>query len=215
MLVAYSMIDKKALTKVLKTNRNDAIVLLVTMLTTIFAPHLEQAIYAGVVISIFLYLKDSGVVIVKTFDTVRGSDGGFVEQIVNGQNTSTSIFQLEGNLYFGSSADLEKKLSDAYSDSKVFLIRFKGVSIIDITALEVIEAFINRSLEEDKRVILSGVTPKILNMLDKMQIINHVGKENIFMDEDEVFGTSAKTLDEAGSFVRNMSYQTEKRSVQV
>lgn len=53
------------------------------------------------------------------------------------------------------------------------------------------------------------IAPKILNMLDKMQIINHVGKENIFMDEDEVFCTSAKALDEAGSFVRNMSYRSE------
>ncbi|HUS88252.1 MAG TPA: sodium-independent anion transporter, partial [Desulfosporosinus sp.] len=115
--------------------------------------------------------------------------------------------QLEGNLYFGSSADLEKKLSDSYSDSKVFLIRFKGVSIIDITALEVIEAFINRSLEVDKRVILSGVTPKILKMLNKMHIVDHVGKENIFMEEDEVFSTSRKTLDKASSYDRNVSYK--------
>ena len=208
MIVAYSMIDKKTLKKVLTTNRNDAIVLLATMLTTIFAPHLEQAIYAGVTISILLYLKDSGVAIVKTFEPVRGSDGRFVEQIVNGQSTSSiSIFQLEGNLYFGSSADLEKKLSDSYSDSKVFLIRFKGVSIIDITALEVIEAFINRSLEVDKRVILSGVTPKILKMLNKMHIVDHVGKENIFMEEDEVFSTSRKTLDKASSYDRNVSYK--------
>ena len=81
MLVAYSMIDKKALKKVLTTNRSDAIVLLVTAFTTIFAPHLEQATYAGVAISILLYLKDSGV-IVKTFNGIRGSGGGFVEQIV-------------------------------------------------------------------------------------------------------------------------------------
>jgi len=214
MLVAYSMVDKKALTKVLTTNRNDAIVLLVTMLTTIFAPHLEQAIYAGVAISLLLYLKDSGVASVKTLKSVRGSDGCFVEQIFNEQDTSISILQLEGNLYFGSSADLDKKLSDSYSDSEVFLIRFKGVSIIDITAIEVIEAFINRSLQEDKRVILTGVTPKILKMLHKMHIIEHVGKENIFMEDDEVFTTSGKALDEGNPFVRNVSYKTEERSIQ-
>ncbi|MDO0824594.1 SulP family inorganic anion transporter [Desulfosporosinus nitroreducens] len=214
MLVAYSMIDKKALAKVLTTNRNDAAVLLVTMLTTVFAPHLEQAIYAGVAISLLLYLKDSGVATVRTLEPVRGNDGQFVEQIGNGQDTSISILQLEGNLYFGSSADLDKKLSDSYSNSKVFLIRFKSVLIIDITALEVIEGFINRALEEEKRVILSGVTPKILRMLDKMHIVNHVGQENIFMEDDEVFATSGKALDEASSFVRNVSYKTEKRSAQ-
>ncbi|HBV89315.1 MAG TPA: sodium-independent anion transporter [Desulfosporosinus sp.] len=214
MLVAYSMIDKRALAKVITTNRNDGIVLLVTMLTTIFAPHLEQAIYAGVAISIVLYLKDTGVAVVRNLEPVRGTDGRFVEQIGNGQDTSISILQLEGNLYFGSSADLDKKLSDSYSNSKVFLVRFKSVAIIDITALEVIESFINRALEEEKRVILSGVTPNILRMLNKMHIVDHVGKENIFMEDDEVFATSGKALDEASSFVRSVSYKTEKRSTQ-
>jgi len=215
MLVAYSMIDKKALKKVLTTNRNDAIVLLVTMLTTIFAHHLEQAIYAGVAISLLLYLKDSGVASVKVLESVRGSEGRLVEQSVNGQNTAISTFQLEGNLYFGSSADLDRKLSDSYSDSKIFNIRFTGVSIIDITALEVIEAFISRALLEDKRVILSGLTPKILKMLHKMHIVDHVGKENIFMDDDEVFATSGMGLDEVNSYDRNVNYKTEERTVQI
>ncbi|CCO09461.1 SulP family inorganic anion transporter [Desulforamulus hydrothermalis] len=213
MVVAYSMIDKKALVKVLKTNRNDAAVLLVTMLTTIFAPELEQAIYAGVALSLILYLKDSGVAGVKTLAPVRVSDGRFVEQTINGENPSISIFQLEGNLYFGSASDLEKKLSDNYSDAKVFLIRFKGISVIDITALEVIESFINRAQSDGKRVMLSGVSPKIYRMLEKMHIIDHVGSNNVFMEEDEVFATSGKVLDEASSFVRNIGYSTQERTV--
>ena len=214
MVVAYSMIDKKALVKVLKTNRSDALVLLVTMLTTIFAPELEQAIYAGVALSLLLYLKESGSASVKTLAPVRAADGRFVEQVVNGDNPSISIFQLEGNLYFGSSADLEKKLTDGYSDSKVFLIRFKGISVIDITALEVVEAFVTRALGDGKRVILSGVTPKIHKMMDKMHMIEHVGAENVFMEDDEVFATSGKALDEASSFVRNVSYSTQERVAQ-
>lgn len=198
MLVAYTMVDKKALKKVLTTNRNDAIVLLVTMLTTIFAPHLEQAIYAGVAISILLYLKDSGAASVISLES----------------NKSISILQLEGNLYFGSSADLDKKLSEFYTDSEVFLIRFKGVSIIDITALEVIETFINRSLQENRRVILSGITPKIQKMLNKMRIIELVGKENIFIEDEEVLVPSGKALEGVNPFVRNVSYKNGERSVQ-
>ncbi|MEG6521658.1 SulP family inorganic anion transporter [Desulfotomaculum sp. 1211_IL3151] len=210
MVVAYSMIDKKALVKVVKTNRNDAVVLLVTMFTTILAPELEQAIYAGVALSLILYLKDSGVATVKTLAPVKANDGRFVEQSINGQSPSIAIFQLEGNLYFGSSADLERKLSDGYSDSKVFMIRFKGISVIDITALEVVEAFINRAHGDGKRVILTGVSPRILKMLDKMHIVEHIGKENIFMEDDEVFATSGKPLDEASSFVRKVSYSNQE-----
>ncbi|KGK90043.1 sulfate permease [Desulfosporosinus sp. HMP52] len=214
MVVAYSMIDKRALVKVITTNRNDAIVLLVTMLTTIFAPHLEQAIYAGVAVSVILYLKDSAVATVRTLETVRGSNGQFIEQVACKNDTAVAIHQLEGNLYFGSSADLDKKLSDSFPNSKVYLIRFKGVSIIDITAMEVIETYIDRALKEEKRVILSGVTPKILGMLKKMNIVDHVGKENIYMEEDEVFASSEKAIEHANSFVRNVSYTSENRSAQ-
>ncbi|AEG60119.1 SulP family inorganic anion transporter [Desulforamulus ruminis] len=220
MVVAYSMIDKKAMVKVLKTNRNDAVVLLVTMLTTIFAPELEYAIYAGVALSLLLYLKDSGVASVRTLAPIQASDGRFVEREINGEkNTaeaqSISIIQLEGNLYFGSASDLEKKLSEAYNDSKVYLIRFKGGAIIDITALEVIESFINRAMGDGRRIILSGVTPKLHKMLDKMHIIHHVGEENIFMEDDEVFASSGKALDEASSFVRKISYNVQEKAVQI
>ncbi|SDH69555.1 SulP family inorganic anion transporter [Desulfosporosinus hippei] len=214
MVVAYSMIDKRALVKVITTNRNDAIVLLVTMLTTIFAPHLEQAIYAGVAVSVILYLKDSAVATVITLETVRGNNGQFIEQLACKNDTAVAIHQLEGNLYFGSSADLDKKLSDSFPNSIVYLIRFKGVSIIDITAMEVIETYIDRALKEEKKVILSGVTPKILGMLKKMNVVDHVGKENIYMEEDEVFASSEKAIEHANSFVRNVSYTSENRSAQ-
>ncbi|AEF94036.1 sulphate transporter [Desulfotomaculum nigrificans CO-1-SRB] len=219
MVVAYSMIDKKAVAKVLKTNRNDAIVLVVTALTTILAPELEDAIYAGVAISLILYLKDSGVASVRTLTPVQASDGRFVEQEFNGQRSISgeqpiSIIQLEGNLYFGSSADLENKLNNAFNDAKVFLIRFKGVGVIDITALEVIEAFINRAQSDGRKVILSGVDAKLYKMLEKMHIVHHIGEENIFMSEDEVFASSGKALEEASSFVRSVNYSVQERTVQ-
>ncbi|RYD06612.1 hypothetical protein N752_02785 [Desulforamulus aquiferis] len=215
MVVAYSMVDKKALVKVLKTNFNDAVVLLVTMFTTIFAPHLEQAIYAGVATSLLLYLKDSGVAGVRTLAPIQATDGRFVEQEINGERPSIAIIQLEGSLYFGSASDLEKKLSEAYGESKVYLVRFKGVSVIDITALEVIEAFINRGMADGNRVILSGVTPKIHRMLERMHVIKHIGEENIFTQEDEVFASSGKALEEANSFVRSVSYSVKERPIQI
>lgn len=205
MVVAYSMIDKKAVAKVFKSNINDAIVMTVTALTTVFAHELEYAIYAGVAISLLLYLKDTGTASVRRL-APAGNDGGFMEYEIENTPQSTnplvSIIQLEGNLYFGSSADLENKLTSAYNDSKVFILRFKNVLAADITALEVIESFISRAQRDGNNVILSDVSPEIKKMMEKAHIIHHVGEENVFMTEQEIFASSTKALDKANAWLR-------------
>jgi SulP family sulfate permease len=213
MTVAYSMIDKKAVVKVLKTNKNDAIVLLVTMLTVIFAHELEYGIYAGVAVSLILYLKDSGVSQVRALNPVQtpsgqlvqGTDGGGIGTV----NPPISIIQLQGNLYFGCSADLEEKLSTVHSQAEVYIIRFAEVSIVDITAMEIVENFINHVKHDGKRVILSGVNDNVYYMLEKMNITKHIGEENIFRLGDETVAFSGKPVTEASNYLQKINYSAD------
>ncbi|WP_114638021.1 SulP family inorganic anion transporter [Desulfolucanica intricata] len=205
MTVAYSMIDKKAIRKVLKTNKNDAFVLCITFLMTVLAPELEYAIYSGVALSLLLYLKDTASVSVKRLVPVKDSNGKFVEYEVGAkydqsQSSPISIIQIEGNLYFGSSSDLESKLDAAHSDSKVVIVRFKGVSAIDITSLEIIENFVHKTLHEGKKVMLYGVNQQVKEQLEKGHVISLVGEDNVFMSEEDMFVPSAKTLEQANSY---------------
>ncbi len=67
MVVAYSMINFRALIRVVKCNRNDAIILWATLLTTVLAEHLEYAIYAGLTVSIILFLRETSSVNLKLY----------------------------------------------------------------------------------------------------------------------------------------------------
>ncbi|ACV61867.1 sulphate transporter [Desulfofarcimen acetoxidans DSM 771] len=205
MIVAYSMIDKKAVKKVLTSNRNDAIVMTVTFLTTILAPELEQAIYAGLAISILLYLRDTGSVYVKRLVPVKDSEGKYVEHEVDAHYDETqcplvSVVQIEGNLYFGSASDLESKLDAAFNNSKVFILRFKGVGMIDLTSLEIIEHFIHKALHDNKKVMLYGVNENVRKQLEKGHVVSMVGEENVFTSEEDVFVPSSKTLNQANNY---------------
>lgn len=206
MMVAYSLVDKKALVKVYKSNKNDALVLIVTALTTILAPDLEDAIYAGMAISVILFLRESGSASVRVL--VPGEDGlgRFVEYSTDDQrkpkNSPVSIIQLEGSLYFGCAADLGHKLEEAYSDSKAFILRFDNVTAADISAIEVIEHFVNRATSEGKKVMLSGVSPDIKKIIEKCHLIDHIGPENIFMSEKVVFAPSTRSLEAAYHFIK-------------
>ncbi|KJS15259.1 MAG: sulfate permease [Peptococcaceae bacterium BRH_c4b] len=206
MVVAYSMVDKNAVSKVFKSNRNDAIVMTITCITTILAPELEYAIYAGIAISILLYLKETGAASVRRFAPLEGSPGQLIDYNAcgNGQtvNSTISVVQLDGNLYFGSSADLEHKLNEVYCEARVFVIKFTGVTMMDITSLEVIESFITRALKGGKKILLCDVRPAIKALMDKGHIISMVGEENVFVTEEEVLASSAKALDKADAWLR-------------
>lgn len=196
MVVAYSMVDGNAVKKVFTSNRNDAMVLVVTFLATVLAPHLEYAIYSGVAISILLFLKNTGNATVRLLEA---GDGSAIKEVASGSSAGSGqaivTIQLEGSLYFGSSMDLDEKLGGSYrEDARVYIIRMKHVAFIDITSLEIIETFIKRALRDGKKVILSGVQRELAGMLDKAHITALVGRENIFMSESEAFGSLIKAL---------------------
>jgi SulP family sulfate permease len=208
MVVAYSMVDKKAVARVFKSNPNDGIVLSVTFLTTILAPELEYAIYAGIAISVILFLRDTGTATVRLL--VPGEDGlgRFVEYNLHDvprvkDDTPVSVIQLEGKLYFGSAADLEHKLDCAYTDSKVFVLRFNNVTDMDISSIEIVENFISRADREGKKVLFSGVRPEIRKRIEKCNLISHMGPENIFPAEREIFSSSRQTLQAAYHYIRD------------
>jgi sulfate permease, SulP family len=197
MVVAYSMINFRALVKVIKCNRNDAIILWVTFLTTIFAEHLEYAIYAGLAISIILFLRETSAVHIKLFIPGENNDEPSSEYEIDwgylrSHQPPTIIVAFVGSLYFGSAADLEAKLKDIYEHGSSFVLRFNSLSAIDITSLEVLENFITRAAREDKKVALYGVHPDLMIMLIRSNILGHVGEENVFSPEDEMLATSCR-----------------------
>ncbi|MHB8158504.1 MAG: SulP family inorganic anion transporter, partial [Desulfocucumaceae bacterium] len=216
MVVAYSMIDKNAVKKVFSSNKNDGMVLVVTFLTTIFSPDLEYAIYFGVLISIVLFLKNTGNAGVHMLEAT--GQGNFIEIGPDEKPVSGGAIKainLEGSLYFGSAMDLDEKMNRMYSaESRVFVINFKHVSYIDITALEIIESFIKRARNEERRVILCGVSDQILISLEKGHILGLVGAEAVFMCEREIFGSLRKSL-AAAHLLSEMPGQVLRPAVEV
>lgn len=215
MVVAYSMIDKNAVRKVLTSNRNDAAVLVVTFLATILAPDLEYAIYSGVIISIALYLKNTGAAGVRLLE--GDSPGGFREaDLSTAAGSSVTAIDLGGDLYFGSSMDLDEKLERASSvGSRVMVVNMGSVSSIDVTSLEIIENFVKRSSKEGRKVIISGVRPGIYRSLEKAHITGLVGKDSVFMSEREIFGSLARSLSAAEAYLKEMPAAALQTAAQV
>ncbi|MFZ5595981.1 MAG: SulP family inorganic anion transporter [Bacillota bacterium] len=203
MVVAYSMVDKDAVRKVFTSNKSDASVMVVTFLTTILAPDLEDAIYAGVLISIVLFLGRTGN---ADMTLLEETEEGIVARGAGEPCGAIATVQLEGNLYFGSSMDLDEKLSStSASGARVLIVNLKHVSFIDVTSLEVIENFIARASNNGQKVILCDIHSRIMPLLEKAHIIDAVGKENVFMAEKEILGSLAKSLSAAKQWLEELA----------
>ncbi|MFA7467639.1 MAG: SulP family inorganic anion transporter [Desulfotomaculaceae bacterium] len=210
MVVAYSMVDKNAFRKVFKSNKNDAAIMTVTFLTTILAPELEYAIYAGILISLFLYLKNNGHATVRMLSLFDKEGSKISETNVQPKSSlplglPIAIIQLDGNLYFGNASDLEEKLNLTRGNAKVYILKFKGVSLIDITAMEVIENFIEKVQHEGKKVLLCGICPELKESMERCHITNCVGEHNVFLADNVVYKSLASSLRRAEALLSGIA----------
>lgn len=205
MVIAYNMVNKKEIKKVSKAGKSDMIVMWITIIATVFMPDLDYAIYMGIIISIILYLKDTNTVPVKILTPPQNNKFNFKEKEIYSldQKVDILIIQLEGNLYFGSAYDLENKLDSLNGKAKVFILRMKRVSTIDITALDALKVFIKRAKESGSQIILCGVKSGLNTVLINTNLLGEIGSENIFMSEEEIFASSMRALDRAKEIINN------------
>ncbi|MDR3586789.1 MAG: STAS domain-containing protein, partial [Desulfosporosinus sp.] len=200
-VTGYNLIDKKEIKKVVKAGilSSDSIAMWVTAFLVIVLLNLDYAIYAGIGLSIVLYLKDTNKAPIKLLIPSQGTDSQIIEQEIISVNEKVDvlIIQLEGNLYFGAASDLSEKLESIVTKSRVFILRMKYVTTIDLTSLSALKVFIRNVREAGGILIISGVKPDLDVMLKKSNMGSDIGLDNIFMSENEVFASSTNALERA------------------
>lgn len=216
LVTAYSLVDKDEIKKIVKVGKfnSDSIAMWVTCLATILMPDLDYAIYTGIALSVILYLRDTNKVSVKILIPTKGKGFQIIEQEVKSvkEKVDILIIQLEGNLYFGSASDLEEKLSDLVDRSKVFILRMKYVTNIDLTALNAIKVFIRTVKETGGNLIISGVKSEHELILKNSKLIYDVASENIFMSEDEILASSTNALERAKAILNLKNEDKSEKS---
>lgn len=201
MYTGYGLIDKEEIKKVVRAGMlsSDSISMWVTCVLVIILPSLDYAIYAGIAVSIVLYLKDTNKAPVKLLIPSPGRGSQVIEQEIKSVKGKVDvlIIQLEGNLYFGAAADLAEKLESFISKSRVFILRMKYVTTIDLTSLSALKVFIRNVRESDGILLISGVNSELNLFFKKTNLETDIGIENIFRSEDEVFAATTNDLQKA------------------
>jgi sulfate permease, SulP family len=174
MVIAYSMIDRKAIALSFKATKADRAVLIATMLSTLLL-ELEIAVYVGVILSIVLFLRKVSVpqvykVMPRVIDNKLYRDCG------DSRNCpQISIYQVEGALFFGAINELEERFHDLEEGkNKVIIMRMKSIHLLDATGAHALIKFLDVCKERKIQVILTGVLSDIRIVFDRLGIIDKV-----------------------------------------
>ncbi|MDE6267845.1 MAG: sulfate permease [Muribaculaceae bacterium] len=182
-MVAYNMSGWRTVAHIFKSPKSDVSVLLVTFfLTVIF--DLTIAIEIGLLLAIVLFLKRvMGNTTIKVYseqlDAAEGTDLTTHEVLEVAKGVS--VYEIEGPFFFGIATKFDELMRSTLVDKpKVRIIRMRKVPFIDSTGLHNLELLITSSRAEGIDVVLSGVNPTVMHVLERDGVNHLLGPNHIF-----------------------------------
>ena len=191
--VAWNMAGIPAIKALLKGQKSDICVLAVTFIITVFID-LTVAIEIGLGFAAFFFIKkmiDVSEVQEKRENIITGIDA-------SGNTTEYSIpenvlvYDIEGPLFFGTVRKFEMAVERAAISCKALILNMESTIYLDaggIRALEQCKAACDR---KGIKIILSGIHTQPYILFEKTEMVNKIGRENIFGEIQEAIDYASK-----------------------
>ena len=181
-VVSYNMSEWRSFRAILRNPKSDIIVLLVTFfLTVIF--DLTVAIEVGVLIACLLCMKRMAEttnvsVLSDEIDPNADSDvQGNLDHLTIPEGVK--VYEINGPYFFGIGNKFEEMMGDMGGRAKVRIIRMRKVPFIDSTGVHNLQNMCRMCSQMGVKVVLSGVNPKVMKVIEDAGMDAVVGKENI------------------------------------
>ena len=184
--VAYNMSEWKTFKYLLRGDKSDVAVLLITFfLTVIF--DLTIAIEIGVLLAIVLFVRrvmETTHVNVLVGDTVAATEDSEKASMEDTDRLAipqgVEVYEIDGPFFLGLASRFEELESTKSGNVKVRIIRMRKVPFIDSTGINNLRNLCERTSKRGVTVILSGVTEKVYETLKKFGVDEEIGNDNIF-----------------------------------
>ena len=178
-MVSYNMSGWRTIRSMCRQSRSDIAVLFTTLLLTVIFD-LTIAIEVGLVLAVVLFMRrimenTSISVINKVLEVHHDGEGDDETLAIP---PFVEVYEIDGPFFFGIANKFEE-MARTRSNATVRIIRMRKVSFIDATGLHNLEIFIDSTINDNRKVILSGVNEKVYRSLERTGIIAMVGKENV------------------------------------
>ena len=181
-VVSYNMSEWRSFKAILRNPKSDIIVLLVTFFLTVLFD-LTVAIEVGVLIACLLCMKRMAEttnvsVLSDEIDPNADSDVmGNLDHLTIPEGVK--VYEINGPYFFGIGNKFEEMMGDMGGRAKVRIIRMRKVPFIDSTGVHNLQNMCRMCSQMGVKVVLSGVNPKVMKVIEDAGMDDVVGKENI------------------------------------
>ena len=185
-LSAWRLVDRKELAYYLRTTRFDAWILALTAISAV-AVSIEFCVLIGVFLSFVLYVPQAARV--RLTELIMTPERVIRERLAADVPCKRiRIFNLEGEFFFGAAPELEQHLDSiaraAEEGARVVILRLKRVRNPDAVCMSVLDRFYERMHAANVAVLLCGVRPDLMKVIDSSGLFRRLGPAHVFVFEE-------------------------------
>ncbi|MBP5747043.1 MAG: STAS domain-containing protein [Treponema sp.] len=194
-IVAWNMAGFSAIKALLKGQKSDICVFLVTFLIKVFVD-LTVAIEVGLGLAAFFFIKK--MIDLSEVQNTREVLTGGIKSDQPAENLDIPkecfVYEIEGPLFFGTVRKFELATERAQANCKVLILRMRNTIYIDaggIKALEQAKAAFDR---KGITIVISGIHTQPYLLLEKTGMADKLGRENIYDNINSALDRSRKII---------------------
>ncbi len=191
-LVAWGLIDFHHIGQILRTSREETVILAATFFGTLFL-ELEFAIMLGVLLSLGLYLnRTSRPRIVSRVPNPHDERRAFTTDGALPECPQLKIMRVDGSLFFGAVNHVEQAMHnvDALNpQQKHLLLVAKGINFVDLAGAEMLGQEAARRRKLGGGFYLYEAKDTVCNVLNKGGYMSTIGSDNLFHSKTDALRT--------------------------
>lgn len=185
MTAVLNLIKIEPIKQAWRVEKHDGVVAVATfVLTLVFAPHLENGILIGVILSLGLFLYRT---MEPRFTELSAHDGS--SMLVNALDNKlercevVSIVKYSGSLYFANAGYFEDKILDLIAAKhrclRYIVVDMAGINWIDASGEDMLSRLLDRCSENNVEILFAR-TEGIEKVLEQGGFIQRFGKDRFF-----------------------------------
>lgn len=198
-IVSYNMSEWRTFRSLLKNPKSDVSVLLTTFFLTVLFD-LTIAIEIGLLIAMLFFMRrvaETTRISVAT-DEIDLSDEGEIhhDEEVLSLPRGVEVYEIDGPFFFGIANKFDGVMKSMGDKPRVRILRMRKVPFMDSTGLHNLESLCRLSQAERIHLILSGVNPRVRELLVKAGFDRKIGAENICPNIHEAVARAREAVGE-------------------
>ncbi|MCF7984945.1 MAG: sulfate permease [Thiohalocapsa sp.] len=197
-LVAWGLIDFKDMRHIVRASKREASILAVTFLSALFLD-LELAIFAGVLLSLVLYLeRTSKPRMVTLAPDPRLPGRAFSSDDSLPQCPQLRFLRIDGSLFFGNVAHVEQLLERMRAtepERKHLVLLADGINFVDLQGAELLVKEAEKRKASGGGLYLVNVKQGFREALERCGCLDAIGARNVFQSKEAAIRAIFQKLD--------------------